>query len=596
MYKHFEDNRYHYLILELCSHDTLGHLIKNRKYLTEPEVQYFLLQIIDAVKYLHNRRIIHRDLKLGNVFLDDNLDVKVGDFGLATELSEPNERKKTMCGTPNYIAPEILESEGKRAYSYEVDIWAIGVITYTLLIGKAPYDGGSRKSTYENIRQNDFSFPIKDRFVSHQARMFIRSILTTDPASRLSLDQMLQHPFFTDSPISPPKSLPPYILYQPYLLTSRPATEPTPVLQRVHRSTSSSDSAADPSSSPQPVACLTSSRPRQQTRPHDGPREAAAARGREAALACGDAARAGRAGRELQLRLRREREEQHQPVLADGAPGARNGRPAGSGQPDLPRSARAHRQGDLRGAARGHGADVPGTPMLIGHAANLHTAMHHPLLMKNADAISTTRTANWIVDEYDFTRKYGIAYMFSNGLIGVLFNDKTSIVVSSNGLYYEYHPRISIKEWNRSQQFPPLYKGSIDDFPAEISKKITLVKYFRTTFHERANNREISKEELEDIAKGGPAKNLPFVIKWLIKEEASIIMLSTGAIQVRYEGGTILNLECPFDDVTYLDKFGMITAVPLAKAVGLGRDDLKRRLDYVTNNITDIVTTLSRNH
>ena len=98
------------------------------------------------------------------------------------------------------------------------------------------------------------------------------------------------------------------------------------------------------------------------------------------------------------------------------------------------------------------------------------------------------------------------------------------------------------------------------------------------------------------MAKGGPAKNLPFVIKWLIKEEASIIMLSTGAIQVRYEGGTILNLECPFDDVTYLDKFGMITAVPLAKAVGLGRDDLKRRLAYVTNNITDIVTTLSRNH
>ena len=212
----------------------MGHLIKNRGYLTEPEVQYFLLQIIDAVKYLHNRCIIHRDLKLGNIFLDDNLEVKVGDFGLATELNEPNERKKTMCGTPNYIAPEILESDGKRAYSYEVDIWAIGVITYTLLIGKAP--------SYENIRQNDFSFPIKDRFVSHQARMFIRSILTTDPASRLSLDQMLQHPFFTDSPISPPKSLPPYILYQPYLLTSRPTTEPTPVLQRVHRSVSSGES------------------------------------------------------------------------------------------------------------------------------------------------------------------------------------------------------------------------------------------------------------------------------------------------------------------------------------------------------------------
>lgn len=70
------------------------------------------------------------------------------------------------------------------------------------------------------------------------------------------------------------------------------------------------------------------------------------------------------------------------------------------------------------------------------------------------------------------------------------------MVISSNGLYYEYHPRISIKEWNRFQLFPPLYKGSIDEYPAEISKKITLVKYFRTTFHERANNREISKEEV----------------------------------------------------------------------------------------------------
>lgn len=160
----------------------------------------------------------------------------MGDFGLATELNEPNERKKTMCGTPNYIAPEILTSNDKRAYSYEVDIWAIGVITYTMLIGKAPYDGGNVNNTYANIRQNDFSFPIKDHFISHQARMFIRSILTTDPASRLSLDQMLQHPFFTDSPISPPKSLPLYILKQPYLLTSRPTTEPTPVIQRVHHS------------------------------------------------------------------------------------------------------------------------------------------------------------------------------------------------------------------------------------------------------------------------------------------------------------------------------------------------------------------------
>lgn len=201
--------------------------MKRRKSLTEPEVQYFLLQIIDAVKYLHSHCIIHRDLKLANVFLDDNLEVKVGDLGLAAQLSEPNERKKTLCGTPNYIAPEILTAPNRRGYSYEVDIWALGIITYTMLIGSAPFDGGNVHTTYDNIRLNELTFPIKEHHISHQARMFIRSILTTDPAQRLSLDQMLQHPFFTDSPIAPPKSLPLYILKQPYLLTARAVTEPT---------------------------------------------------------------------------------------------------------------------------------------------------------------------------------------------------------------------------------------------------------------------------------------------------------------------------------------------------------------------------------
>ena len=369
----------------------MGHLIKNRKYLTEPEVQYFLLQIIDAIKYLHNRRIIHRDLKLGNIFLDDNLDVKVGDFGLATELNEPNERKKTMCGTPNYIAPEILQSEGKRAYSSEVDIWAIGVITYTLLIGKAPYDGGNRENTYENIRQNDFSFPIKDRFVSHQARMFIRSILTTDPASRLSLDQMLQHPFFTDSPISPPKSLPPYILYQPYLLTSRPATEPTPVLQRTHRSVSSSDSAADPSSSPQArfvpsrAADPSSKRVRMTDLAKPLPLAEGKPHSRVATLHA-----AGEPGvnynfdydgngknniNRFSLTAHQARGMDDRLDLANQTFLEAHGLTAKETFEGLP-------EGTVPSITvkRSRYQDVPGTPMLIGHAANLHTAMHHPLL------------------------------------------------------------------------------------------------------------------------------------------------------------------------------------------------------------------------
>lgn len=87
---------------------------------------------------MHSNKVIHRDLKLGNLFLNDKMQIKLGDFGLATKLDFEGEKKKTICGTPNYIAPEILE--GKTGHSYEVDVWSLGVIIYTLLIGKPPYE------------------------------------------------------------------------------------------------------------------------------------------------------------------------------------------------------------------------------------------------------------------------------------------------------------------------------------------------------------------------------------------------------------------------------------------------------------------------
>lgn len=86
-------------------------LVKGRKRLSELEARYFAAQLLDAMRYLHGHAIIHRDLKLGNLFLTESLELRVGDFGLATQLEFPGERKRTVCGTPNYIAPEILESK-----------------------------------------------------------------------------------------------------------------------------------------------------------------------------------------------------------------------------------------------------------------------------------------------------------------------------------------------------------------------------------------------------------------------------------------------------------------------------------------------------
>lgn len=153
----FEDAENVYILLELCTNQSLNELLRRRKRLHEIEVKCFSMQMINALQYLHAHRIIHRDLKLGNLFINDKMEIKLGDLGLATKLDFDGERKRTICGTPNYIAPEVLE--GKSGHSYEVDIWSLGVIIYTLIIGKPPFETSDVKTTYRRIRMNSYSFP-----------------------------------------------------------------------------------------------------------------------------------------------------------------------------------------------------------------------------------------------------------------------------------------------------------------------------------------------------------------------------------------------------------------------------------------------------
>ena len=91
--------------MELCENGSIVDLLRIRQTLKTPEIQSILLGLCEGVSYLHSRAIIHRDLKIGNIFLSSNNIVKIGDFGLATRLEIPRERKRTACGTPNYVAP-----------------------------------------------------------------------------------------------------------------------------------------------------------------------------------------------------------------------------------------------------------------------------------------------------------------------------------------------------------------------------------------------------------------------------------------------------------------------------------------------------------
>ncbi|KAF9127001.1 Cell cycle serine/threonine-protein kinase cdc5/MSD2 [Linnemannia schmuckeri] len=178
-YHCFEDDNFVYLVLELCESKTLMELIKRRKRLTEPEVRYYVKQIVAGCAYLHEEKIIHRDLKLGNIFLTKDLQVRIGDFGLAAVLLNEGDRKKTICGTPNYIAPEIL-FDTDNGHSFEVDVWSVGVIMYTLLIGKPPFQTNEVKAIYKKIRDNIYEFP-KDVPISEEAKSLIARLLDPKP-------------------------------------------------------------------------------------------------------------------------------------------------------------------------------------------------------------------------------------------------------------------------------------------------------------------------------------------------------------------------------------------------------------------------------
>ena len=123
------------------------------------------------------------------------MEIKIGDFGLACSLNNDDERKITLWGTPNYIAPEVLLNS-KKGYSFEIDVWAIGVILYALLIGKPPFETEEVKTTYYKIQSADYEYP-EDIFISVEAKHLIDNILTLNPKERLSLEEIKNHPFLT---------------------------------------------------------------------------------------------------------------------------------------------------------------------------------------------------------------------------------------------------------------------------------------------------------------------------------------------------------------------------------------------------------------
>lgn len=152
-YLHFHGDLY--IIMSLCENKSLRDYVKARGHLNIDECRYFVRQILMGVCYMHDQGVIHRDLKLTNVLLDDKMQIKICDFGLAIRSNDPRLDQNHICGTTNYLAPEVLNREG---FSFGSDIWAVGVITYMLMFDILPFLGEHSTDTRRRIGKVKYRF------------------------------------------------------------------------------------------------------------------------------------------------------------------------------------------------------------------------------------------------------------------------------------------------------------------------------------------------------------------------------------------------------------------------------------------------------
>lgn len=468
----FEDAENIYMLLELCANQTLSELIKRRRRLTELETKCYAVQLIEGLKYLHAHRVIHRDLKLGNLFLTDRMVLKIGDFGLATKLEFEGERKRTICGTPNYIAPEILE--GRVGHSYEVDIWSLGVIIFTLLVGKPPFETQDVKTTYKRIRMNIYAFP-ENVEISDLAKNLVHRVLSSDPLKRPKLEEILSHPFFTDTKI--PSVLP----------SSTLVCQPSSSFVKQYTGREEHTLAARLEST--------------------GPYKENLGKGRE----CGGVStERGVAGRQK----------------------------TGTVRP-------------MTGRGQGEGVALKETEF-------------SELAKENVKEPEV-----WIKKWVDYSSKYGLGYLLSNGSNGVFFNDSTKILLEPDGHFLHYVER---KGYDKADV---MASYTLEDYPKTLQKKVTLLQHFRNYLEQDLKQKSTAKPQA-----------VVYIKKWLKTKHAVMFRLNNKTVQMIFQDETEVVLRSEAKVVTYVNKQGERTSYQLSSALESDNGEMKKRLKYTKEVLT----------
>ncbi|KAI9193321.1 AGC family protein kinase [Polychytrium aggregatum] len=189
LYGYFYDAKRVYLILEYAAGGELYNELRKQGRFNEEKAAKYIAQMTNALGYLHSKSVIHRDIKPENMLLGMNGEIKIADFGWS--IHAPNSRRTTLCGTLDYLPPEMIEA---RDHDAGVDLWALGVLCYEFITGSAPFEEptGSYKATYRKIVKVDISFP---PHVSDEAKDLIMRLLQKDSDKRLPLKDVIRHPW-----------------------------------------------------------------------------------------------------------------------------------------------------------------------------------------------------------------------------------------------------------------------------------------------------------------------------------------------------------------------------------------------------------------
>ncbi|EFC37695.1 predicted protein [Naegleria gruberi] len=655
--RYFEDINNVYILLEVCNCGSMMDLLKSRTRLTEQEARFFLHQILLACLYMNEKKVIHRDLKLGNLFLTDKMEIKIGDFGLATEVEFDGERKKTICGTPNYIAPEILYNKG---HSFEVDIWSIGVILYTMLVGTPPFETKDVKETYKKIKHNDYNFP-PDIEISSKAKSLIRSILRRNPDDRPDIKTILSDPFFAGHSVDVcpvtlleyarthalkipdvEETMPGYSLKHPELqqqmlklrqdrgalrqidnntmhqraqptvetglkkplMSGFPTSTMRPPLATVN--TNINNENYNPNSqqvvTKQPLF-TPSHPPQQQTEQPQKPvhptlqthytstttTQSVSTTNSPSHVTASSVTSSPSLGSQRSVQTTQTTSRLPTPKRRSPSEDERKSKP------QTPTS-----ESSLE-TSRSKGPPVKKVRNTVSSPYSPYDVLD-PMTVDEDDTTNDNVTHDlppiWITHWADFSAKYGLTYLMSNGCVGAVYNDSSKMTYMPATEQINYYERKATGDniYEERSTF------TVSDFPPQMNKKVTLIKYFADVLSKLKRNDHnlvsspnsdtgrCSYRPKDDVFIQKTGLDDVFVKRWLRTSHAVIFRLSNKIVQVCFHDQTEIILTGDSNLVSYTDPQGVRTTYALNKVVKSPSQEIAKRLKYTKDVLCQLIS------